>query len=273
MDESQVEPGGNTEPPGKRRKIQGTQCYNWVFTLSQQHESQKIQPIELWNTLYEYCKKFKFQLEKGEGGLLHYQGSISLKTKDRLGPVKNMLGTNWIHLEETLNIFAANKYVGKAETRVDGPWDEKHMPLDPIIDAPLYDWQQKLLDEIRSKPDKRQIVWYHDKEGNKGKTSFAVHLSRIEEGVVRISGRMKRTDVCHIMSKQRGIKCVLFDIERDDFFSFDYGILAELKSGQIVSGKYDSGIFNFNVPWVVVFANHEPNKERMSFDRWVVRSL
>jgi len=271
--ESQVEPGGNTGTPGQKRTKQAIQCWKYCFTLSVEHESQKIQVMELWHLLHEHCKKFTFQLEKGEGGYLHYQGQVSLYEKRRIGELKNLWGLNWVHLEPTKNIFAAVKYTTKDDTRVEGPWSESKMPLKPVLDV-YFPWQEAMLAEFREVADRRKVIWYFDPVGKHGKSTFAVHLSRLNEGYLRIPGRMKRRDMNHLfMSEMHRTKVVIFDIERDDFYGFDYAVLAELKNGQIVSGKYKGGRIDYDAPHVVVFANHSPNVKAMSIDRWDIRTL
>jgi len=276
--ESQPEPGGNTKTPGsgpvKRAKPQGTQCFQWFFTLGQEHESQKIQESDVWGVLREHCKKFEFQLEQGEGGFLHYQGWFSLKNKERnMVLLKNMLGFNWIHLEPLKNMFAASKYCTKGKTFVKGPWSDTKRPLLPII-TELRPWQEALVKEIDAyQMERRKIIWYTDLEGSSGKSTFAVHLSRERGDVVTFGGKFKRKSIYYAFAGAGNVKCVIFDIARKDFWDFDYGILEELKNGQVFVEKYESHVVNFDAPMVVVFANFEPEKTGLSNDRWDLRSL
>lgn len=275
--ESQAEPGGNTKTPGpakKRRTPQANQCWKWFFTLKVDHESQKIQESEVWCILNEHAKRFEFQLEKGEGGLIHYQGWLSLKVKERnMLLLKNMLGLNWIHLEPLQNIFASSKYCTKTDTRIKGPWSEKKRPLLPIIQT-LRPWQEALFNEIQSYTmDRRKVIWYTDKTGGSGKSTFAVHLSREYDYIVNFGGKFKRKSVYYAFGNSNNVKCVIFDIARDDYFKFDYGILEELKNGQVFIEKYESHVVNFDAPMVVVFANFEPEKNALSSDRWDLRIL
>jgi hypothetical protein len=275
--ESQPEPSGNTETlvsGGARKRVkQDIQCWKWCFTLGQEHESQKIQNMRLWRLLKEHCKKFTFQLERGEGGFLHFQGQFSLQEKKRMGELKNLLGLNWIHLEPTKNIFAAEKYTQKDDSRVAGPWSETKMPLKPIIEE-LYPWQEALIKEWEQVADRRKVVWYYDPVGKRGKSTFAIHLSRLGRGYLRISGDKDRAQNVKLLRRYLDeTNVVVFDIERDDFFKFDYGILAELKNGQICDGSYKGEIMDFDSPHVIVFANYKPNLAKLSDDRWEVREF
>ena len=275
--ESQVEPGGNTDTPGStstKRTKQGVQCFQWFFTLGQVHESQKIQESEVWGVLREHSKRFEFQLERGEGGFLHYQGWFSLKCKERsMQLVKNMMGFNWMHLEPLKNMFAASKYCTKKETFVKGPWSDKKKPLLPIIEL-LRPWQQDLLNEINAyQMERRKVIWYTDLKGGSGKSTFATYLDREYESVATFPGVFKRKSIYYAMSNYEGKKCVVFDIAREDFFKFDYGILEELKNGMIFVEKYESHTVHFDAPMVVVFANFLPEKNALSEDRWDLREL
>lgn len=63
------------------------------------------------------------------------------------------------------------------------------------------------------------------------------------------------------------------DVNRESFNSFDYSALESLKNGFIVSGKYSGKCFRFPLNPVVVFSNSQPNTNKLSIDRWVVKTL
>lgn len=69
---------------------------------------------------------FKFQLELGSGetGRLHYQGCTRFKCCVGLEAVKAALGAPSAHCEIARDWKALVAYCGKADTRVEGPWEE-----------------------------------------------------------------------------------------------------------------------------------------------------
>jgi len=139
------------------------------------------------------CKKWSFQLEKGDGknhakqwgvwdedmkgsdqGTTHIQGRFSLKKKTR--------SINWCNawfrptLEENMN---NHDYVTKSDTRIEGPWkwdDEViYIPRQIREIKNLYPFQA---DIIKSKDvwDTRNINFLVDIQGNHGKSILATWI-------------------------------------------------------------------------------------------------
>ena len=55
------------------------------------------------------------------------------------------------------------------------------------------------------------------------------------------------------------------------WIEFPYEMLEELKDGKAESTKYNSIKLQVNTPnTVLVFSNENPDKERMSKDRWII---
>lgn len=71
--------------------------------------------------------------------------------------------------------------------------------------------------------------------------------------------------------------CYLFDLSRtkpDEFSSNDlYSAIESIKNGSVTSSMYNSPVAMFKPPHVVVFANHEPEYEALTGDRWNVMEL
>lgn len=286
--QSQVEPAGNTDtagseasvPDARPAKKQAIQCYAWFFTLPMEAEpvepeepKSRVLAVDLWNILREHCKTFTFQLEQGEGGYKHYQGHFSLKVKERsLVLLKNMLGLHNIHLEPRKNVFAAERYCTKSETRVEGPWNQDKKPLKPKL-TELRPWQQGLLDEMIASTDDRKVIWYVDKVGGQGKTTFGIHMNRLGQGFHYFKGKFPRKDLLYLLSKESNIKGVIIDIARSDLRDFDYGILEILKDGFVRTAKYEGALVEFDPPPVIVFSNGDPDKNELSDDRWDIRTF
>ena len=52
-----------------------------------------------------------------------------------------------------------------------------------------------------------------------------------------------------------------------------YSAIEEIKDGMIYSGKYEGGFANIEHPHVIILANFEPEREKLSSDRWNVIEL
>lgn len=266
--ESQVEPGGNTKAPGQGRQKQAIQAYRWFITLKED-PVEPIEPKGLAKLLSEFCKEWTFQLERGEGGFLHWQMEISLLRKHRLNEVKNLIGRSDVHLEPTKNYFAAQKYCSKAESRVAGPWTEKSVWIDTIQQEQLHDWQRVLEAELCGPVPKRKIVWYTDFQGGAGKTEFTKYM--IVKHAACGLNNAKTADIAYAIKED--VKIVIFNLARTLEGKVNYQAIEQVKDGLIFSAKYESTTKVFNSPHLVVFANFNPDLDALSKDRWDIRVL
>ena len=141
----------------------------------------------------------------------------------------------------------------------------------------LRPWQQQLLEQIN--PSDRNIIWVVGRNGAEGKSWFQKYLVQFfGSHKVFHSTIDKRSDgILYALSKRvvSLIDIFIFNIPRS--FSSDdvpYNLLEQLKDGQAFSTKYDSKVLRIKTPNVVlVFANYEPSKVKMSFDRWQIFNI
>jgi len=281
---SQAEPVGNTNPTGNNKQNLNNQLYRWAFTLP--CEPDEPNPVdlvaggtpkdpyrgigvrELWDTLKKYCKEFYFQLEEGAGGYLHFQGCFSLITKHRLVETKNILGYNKVHLEPVQNWRALIKYCQKIDTRVMGPWDHHYTWIDIITE--LRPWQQVIYEMIKEPcKDDRKIYWFWEDVGNIGKTAFCKYCHVMQRASIVRGGALK--DIAFSLPDDPSI--VIFDITRTVECRVNYEAIEACKDGMIFSAKYESKMKVFNSPWVIIFANFEPEIDKLSKDRWEIVHL
>lgn len=138
--------------------------------------------------------------------------------------------------------------------------------------AELRQWQRQLDDTVR--PDgqfnhnDRRVFVIVDTQGNTGK-SFMTRwwLSDIDVNAqVLMVG--KRDDLAHAIDTQSQL--FVFDIPRGELPHFQWSIVEQLKNGVIFSPKYQSGtkFLRHGPATVVVFTNEEPDREKLSADRW-----
>lgn len=243
------------------------QLYRWQFTLSCMSQD-SYSPEELWHILKEFCKEFFFQLEKGDGGYLHYQGIISLKNKEYFATVKNLFGRQDVHIEPCHDKKKLENYCQKTDTRVAGPWSIQSTFIKTI--SSFRQWQGDLLNTLtETEPDDRKILWYSDPIGGQGKTAIAKYLAVHLNAIVLTNGRTQ--DLAYTIKDNT--KIVVLNFTRSNENRINYGAIESIKDGLLFSGKYESCTKVFNSPHVVVFANHEPDYDQMSLDRWEVVHL
>ena len=141
------------------------------------------------------------------------------------------------------------------------------------VEVILRPWQEKLVEVM--KPSEREIIWIVDPAGNEGKSWFQKYLKDIH-GLRVFDANIRRSSKCilHILSKEivSLIDIFLFNVPRSfNMDEFPYEMLEELKDGKAESTKYNSIKLQVNTPnTVLVFSNENPDKERMSKDRWII---
>nr|WAE42579.1 MAG: replication associated protein [Cressdnaviricota sp.] len=255
---SQEKPEGNTKTSGGKNQL-----YVWCITLKQEDYSAS----QLSQHLKGFCKKFKFQLEKGETTeYLHWQMVISLKQKEYFATIKNLF-PHGAHIEGAKDVFKAYNYCGKSETRVEGPYDENSTFL--ITIEKLRPWQQDLYNELLTTPHPRKVIWYVDEIGGKGKSAFTKFLAiKLQADCFNNGGT---NHIAYALSDQP--KICIFDFSRSNEERVNYSVLECVKNGHLFSAKYESKSKIFNTPHLVVFSNFFPERKEMSEDRWDVRVL
>lgn len=259
---SQSKPAGNTKTAGCYQQ------YRWQWTLKAYHsDDEPIKPETICENLKNYCLEFYFQLEEGKDGYKHYQGCLRLKHKEYLQSVKNIIGYNDVHLEQAKDWNRLKNYCKKNNTRINGPWSHETVWIETIRE--LNWWQQPLLEMLLEIPDKRKIYWIWDKEGNKGKSSFAKYMGVNFGATILCNGKFD--DIAYSLPDNP--KIIIFDIPRRLEERVNYQAIEKCKDGMVFSGKYESKMKYFNEPHVIVFSNFKPDLTALSLDRWEIINL
>jgi len=158
----------------RKRKSNRSRC--WCFTFNNPPDNHWTQLI---NKFKELKLEYVFQLEKGEGETIHFQGVIRYEHPRENWPEVN----DKIHWERCRSWKKSILYCSKKLTRINGPWSNvpgftfRRKLLDPLAEAKLYDWQidvKKLA--LNPEIEFRKIYWWFDSSGNIGKTSLGRHL-------------------------------------------------------------------------------------------------
>lgn len=258
----------NTEEIGNTKgQSPNFKCRKWCFTINNPSEEDK-KAIESLN-----CKHI-YQLEKGEQMTQHYQGFLEFKNPISFSSMKKKL--NRAHLEKCNNTEASKKYCQKTEGRILGPWIKGY--AEPVKTITKFrPWQEEIIKMISEKPDDRTIHWFFDEIGGQGKTCLAKYLC-LNYNCVYATG--KSSDIKYLLhslfendESRKNSLIVIFDLTRSIENYVSYQAIEEVKNGIFMNTKYECKQHIFNSPWVLVFANFEPDYERLSADRWKVKTL
>lgn len=148
---------------------------------------------------------------------------------------------------------------------------QDHMPKKVVDFHPLRPWQSALYDNLKTPPDSRHIFFIVDLEGNAGKSWFGHYYCFLHENAqVLLPG--KKADMSYALDPL--CRVLFIDAPRSkqgDFIQYDF--LEDVKNGYVFCSKYESRIKQLGPVHVVVFMNEEPDMNKLSKDRYVVRRL
>lgn len=199
-------------------------------------------------------------------GRIHLQGFFQARQKMRPSEKFSALKFHWEPCKgsEKQNMRYTGKD-GKVLTNMD-------IVEDPLAGKKPWKFQEEVLELINEKPDDRSIHWYWEPEGCAGKTTLMKSICMHREDVIVVDG--KAADAKYmIASMRRKPKVVFMNLTRtrEDFVSYE--AIEAIKDGIFASTKYESSMVIMNSPHFIVFANFEPDYNKMSGDRWRVNRI
>lgn len=133
--------------------------------------------------------------------------------------------------------------------------------------VPRAGWQTELASLLNSPADPRKVHWYFDPTGCTGKSYFGLHFGN---GVGYVVTGGKHADIFYAYNYE---PIVFFDWPRSHEEAFPYGVVESFKNGYFLSTKYESQPVRFATPHVIVFANFEPDRTKLSEDRWQINQI
>lgn len=254
--------------------MQGSQAIRWCFTLNNYSEIE-VNEVKSW--IERLCKYFVVGFEKGENGTPHLQGYVEFKSRKRFTEISKF--NPRLHWEKAKGNREQNReyctksgnYTMTAEElsineqiRLENLQDYQGITWKP--------WQQQILDIIDTTPDRRTINWIWEETGGVGK-SFLCDYILLTRCCIKSGG--KKDDVYHqvatmIFEEKKKPEIIILDIPRHNIEYINYGVLEDLQSRVIQSGKYEGHRINMPKTHVIVFANVEPDYYKFSADRWNV---
>lgn len=274
MDQSGSGESGNTgshSPPTEK------ECRNlfsnWFFTLNNYNDSDISNLISSFKLI---SKKYVFQEEIGENKTPHLQGCVAFKKRKRLSSIKKI--NNNIHWEVARNWDACIQYCQKEETRNGNIYRLGiPKPLRILKKEDLFPFQKniiKTIDKDLKCEDDRTINWFWEPNGGIGKTKLAKYIC-FHYNAIFVSGSekdIKCAVAAHIL-KHGELDVCIFHFVRTVTEETAYGAIEAIKDGIFFSGKYESGMVNFNPPCVICLSNFEPDITTLTSDRWKIEKL
>lgn len=245
-----------------------------------------------WGKLLNgWCKKWVFQLEKGESGTPHFQARIHLiqrKTmaglltdfKQGNGPIAD-IGGRWSITSGGVHLGNKFNYVVKAD-REDGPWRDTDWVEPPVLTRQLrtflkhtkYAWQETV-EGWTTTEDDRSIKVIFDQWGNGGKSIFAEYLE-YKGAAFEVPAMRTCEDLMQFAYGFRPQKVYMIDMPRGmkkDKLGEFYSGLECLKNGVCYDKRYCGKKRRFDRPQIIVFTNQIPILELMTKDRWEIYSM
>lgn len=256
-----------TDPKAKR----------WCFTWNNYSAVDAVK--EFFKERRATC--YIFGKEIGENGTPHLQGYVEFKSDRRASTLRKLKGVHWIKARGTKQENA--DYCAK-----EGKWISygKIAPTekldDPLTNEMMHSWQKDItaLCLFKCIPHSREIYWLVGSEGAEGKTTWAKHMCikyAESHGVLYVSGKandMKHAIAAMLKEGQKAPKIIILGLPRSkNPEAVSYAGLEELKDGIFFSSKYESRMVLYNTPHVVVLANEEPARGKLSEDRLKVWDL
>lgn len=129
-------------------------------------------------------------------------------------------------------------------------------------------WQTAALKLLAEPTHIRKVHWFYDPRGNSGKTYLSKHILSNFSAYYTNGGKF-----ADITYAYKGQPIVIFDYPRSAEEFVSYAAIEAFKNGLISITKYESHTFCFEVPKVLVFANFEPDRSKLSEDRWDMHTI
>lgn len=258
------------------------QVRSWDFTIYAGHNDFELDHNEVARRLGGWCSKWVFQLEKCPSTeRLHLQGRIRLIKPKRLAEwlAQCPFVAHWTITCTKVHDGMNFNYAMKADTRVEGPWDDRSWKEPPkltrqlkaFMEHELRPWQAQLF-ELVGREDDRTITMIYDEVGNSGKSIFSEWLE-YRGAAFELPPMRLMEDIMQFCFSFSDQKCYLVDMPRamkKDKLGDFYAGLECLKNGVVYDKRYCGKKRRMDRPQIVVFTNVLPEWQFMSADRWEV---
>lgn len=268
---------------------------HWEFRWNQ---SGAPEAKEIVDFLKAYCSDWGFQLEQGDGGLIHYQGHFNLVKKrrdpDRLfsatfeGLEPNFLEPTCNNKLKLIKAGIGAYYSTKTDTRIEGPWiheiesTKRELYDCHDIGTRLTDIQKIWMCELLTQSN-REILFVYGKQGGIGKSTFGMYLFSTQPNVIVVPATMESAEDmlqwCYGFAREgkENQATIILDIPRSCTGQQSWNkfltALEDIKRGYLYDKRYTAKCKLVYPPKVLVFSNHKPPEENLTSDRFVLMNV
>lgn len=280
---------------------------NWCFTKNNYTDAD-VAVLESFP-----CSYIVYGKEVGAQGTPHLQGYVQLEKKIRLSGLRKLFEAHWsvartgpehnIKYCQKEGDWTERGVVRNERQRTDlegfktavkeGLLDRKrireehsevyakyprfveeylrdHTPQPELASYPLNGWQSVLNEYLNQEPDDRKIWFMVDRNGGAGKTWFAKYYCRLHDNA-QVMEMGKKSDMAYAL--RTDIRVLFINCTRSQSEFFNYSFLEAVKDGMVFSPKYESGMKVLNKCHVVVLMNEDPDRTKLSSDRYIINEL
>lgn len=282
----------------------GSGCVGWEATLRQEKTDGTMwDAYEVGKLLNQMCKRFEFQLERGEqSGLLHFQMKLSLRKKANK---KNLLQLSQSLFGDDLannpaysptskaNLANWKSYCVKPQTRVEGthPFFSEDFQNEIALEfiprqfkglmEKLYPYQKTIFESAKIF-EVRKINFVYNPSGNVGKSTIASLCGLFGRGIdlppMTDYDKIIQSlcDICEAKN-EHSPSPILFDMPRaieSQKFSSIFSAIEQIKKGHLCDVRHKYRDWWIDSPQIWVFSNVMPDLERyLSMDRWNIWTI
>lgn len=259
------------------KKRQVSPAKHWAFTFNNYSE---LDYKYTENYFRQNSSKFTvivFQEEIGEEcGTPHLQGCFSFISKNRpfsLGLSKKIM-FSVKHRKSTLTEmrdYCCRPSKRSPDGRVFLFKYQEPVILNILDTSKLYKWQKFVIEQIRTVPNDRDIIWIYGSSGL-GKTQFTKYLVHHYNGIQLQGGRRH---ILKVVSEHTRTKLFIFCLAMKDHNRCSYGALEQVKDGLFMShfGCDNTEPVLMNSPHIIVFANYPPDDGRIASKKLKIINL
>ena len=200
------------------------------------------------------------------------KGLVSFPNGRQVSAIKKMLDWNVEQLSDPF-MTAVRRY-----SQMPGEKSEQNVGILDVITAPIrplsqikeeqfYAYQQKAYALFKGEPDGRSVHWFHEREGNIGKSAFVTFLYDNHPSEVVIFDKGKFEDLAFaITSQDMGpVRAVIWDIPRQTKGHISTAAVECVLNGRMRSTKYQGDFIRFPVPHIICFSNFLPTFDSNEF--------
>lgn len=254
---------------------------SWFFTYNNYTEKD-VEELRAFVQSKQTKKavQFGWGREISGSGTPHLQGWIYFPSEIKFTALHKRFPR--IHWEITKNLAAAKQYCKKDGDYVENIKKGKHheeqynkQMIEIYSNITWHKWQEDILKMINEKPSWRQLYWFWEPTGNKGKSFLAKYLDWKYDAII---ANGKQSDVFHqyrfyLDTKDKQPTVAIVDIPRSHKDFVCYSTLEKIKDGLAYSGKYEGAKLRLCFHHLIIFANFEPDMYKLSEDRWIIKEI